>query len=232
MVKKPSNSLFAQYDASYYDNVYTGFDNDEFAHCWAIGSLATMGLENKKYRFALEFGVGLGQNLAVIQAEEKWGVDISPQSKLFCESKGFKWTDSLESIPNEMADIVISRHSLEHVSSPYETLSALRRKIRADGKMFLVVPVETVGIPKSLTAFDEHCHLFSWTPMTLKNLLIATGWKIETMTLHNGLLFIRSLYLLKINTAVFLAFRALVTRFGPLKSAEIIAVCVPGKTNK
>ncbi|AEG02011.1 class I SAM-dependent methyltransferase [Methylomonas methanica] len=232
MAKKSNNSLIARYDASYYDKVYSDFDNDEYARCWAIGSLATMGLENKKYSAVLEFGAGLGQNLSQIQAEEKWAVDINPQSKLVCEAKGFKWTDSLESVPNGMADIVIARHSLEHVSSPYETLLALRQKLKPEGKMFLVVPVETGGIPKSLTDYDEHCHLFSWTPMTMKNLLIVTGWQIETMTLHNGLLFIRSLFLLKISTAIFLDFRNLITHFGPLKSAEIIAVCVPGDSDK
>ncbi|MCQ8130906.1 class I SAM-dependent methyltransferase [Methylomonas rivi] len=226
---KPNNSLKAHYDASYYGNVYAGFDNDAFARRWALGSLATMGVENREYAAVLEFGAGLGQNLALIQAREKWAVDIAPESRTACEAKGFKWTDSLEAVPDGIADIIIARHSLEHVASPYETLRALRRKLGPAGKILLAVPVEAGGIPKSLTEYDEHCHLFSWTPTTLKNLLIATGWEIETLKLHNGLLFIRSLLLLNISTTVFLAFRTLTTRFCPLKSAEIIAVCVPGK---
>lgn len=226
---KPNDSLKAHYDSSYYGNVYAGFENDAFARRWALGSLTTMGLEDREYGTVLEFGAGLGQNLALIQAREKWAVDIAPESRTACEAKGFKWTDSLETVPDGIAEIVIARHSLEHVAAPYETLRTIRRKLGPAGKLLLVVPLESDSIPKSLTEYDEHCHLFSWTPTTLKNLLIATDWEIETLKLHNGLLFIRSLVLLNSSTTLFLAFRTLATRFCPLKSAEIIAVCVPGQ---
>jgi SAM-dependent methyltransferase len=225
MENRDNDRLLAHYAAGYYDKVYAGFSDDGVARRWALGCLAVMGLAKKDYTRALEFGAGLGQTLATVSAVEKWAVDINLQSRIACESKGFKWCDSLDSVPDLAFDLIISRHSLEHVPSPYDTLQALRRKITPEGRMFLVVPLEDAGIPDDLSDYDEHCHLFSWTPLTLKNLLLATGWKIDLLKIHNGMLFHRSLSLLGAGTAVFLAFRTLATRFGPLRSAEIVAAC-------
>lgn len=222
--------LTAHYDAAYYDNVYAGFGDEEFSRRWARGSLAAMGLGNTEFASVLEFGAGLGQNLAVIQAENKWAVDINPQSKIACESKGFHWTDSLEQTPDGAFDIVLAHHSLEHVTSPYHTLQTLRRKATSRGKLFLAVPLETNELPEAVHKYDEHRHLFSWTPMTLKNLLISTGWKIETLKIHNGLLLVRSLSLLDVSPRAFTSVRNLLSRFAPLKSAEVIAICTPGET--
>lgn len=222
-----NKSLTTHYNAAYYDVVYANFGNQEFSRCWALGSLATMGLENTGYASVLEFGAGLGQNLALIRADKKWAVDINPQSKVACESRGFTWVDSLDQVPDGAFDIAIARHSLEHVTSPYVTLMALRRKLKAQGKLFLVVPLETNALPDTLNEYDEHCHLFSWTPMTLKNLLVSTGWKTESLKTHNGLLLVRSLPLLNISVRAFIVFRNLLSRFAPQKSAEIIAVCTP-----
>lgn len=226
-MKQQLDGSRSHYDASYYRGVYAGFADDDFARLWARGCLAVMGLEDRDHAAVLEFGAGLGQNLAAIRAGEKWAVDINPQSRVVCEERGLRWRDSLDAVPDGIFDLVLARHSLEHVESPAETLRALRRKIRRDGLLFLVVPIETIERPENLAHYDEHRHLFSWTPLTLKNLLLATGWRPRALDVHSGRWFRRSLSLLNVGTGAFLTFRKLVTRLTPLRSAEIVAVCVP-----
>ena len=215
------------YDASYYQRVYAGFDDVSFSRRWAAGCLAVMGVPDREYGAVLEFGAGLGQNLAMIRAVEKWAVDVSPQSRLVCESLGFVWRDGLAAVPDDAFDLILAHHSLEHVDSPHEVLSGLRRKLRRGGELFVVVPIETGELPSTLAEFDSHRHLFAWTPLTLKNLLLATGWRIRRLDVHSGRWFVRSLPLLGAGATTFAGVRKLVTRLLPMRSGEIIAVCAP-----
>jgi SAM-dependent methyltransferase len=173
----------------------------------------------------LEFGAGLGQNLSILRAETKWAVDLGEHSRKACLSKGIPWSSVLDDVPDNHFDVVISRHSLEHVDDPLRVLRALHSKLKEDGQFFLIVPYETMEIPRLLSEFDEHTHLFSWSPNTIKNLVLKAGWRIKRVKINNGVLFRRSLSLLRLGHAPFLSFRLLMDRL-PLRSAEIGLQCI------
>lgn len=214
-----------KYNLSYYENVYAGFEHPDFARKWAVGCRIAADVPEKVSGKILEFGAGLGQNLAVIDASEKWAVDINSASKDRCEAQGFKWVDSLDAVPEDYFDVIISRHSLEHVHSPNEVLSQLCRKIVTGGRFILVVPYEDMDIPRDIGNLDAHAHLYAWSPMTIKNLLIETGWHLKSLKIHNGMLFKRSLFFLSFGSNIFSFIRKAASKCLPLKSAEIVVVC-------
>lgn len=210
------------YVDSYYEKVYAGFDDREFARKWALGCAITAGYADLDFDAVLEFGAGLGQNLEVIHARRKWAVDVSDASRRACQIQGIEWRDSLDAVPNESFQMILSRHSLEHVPDPLNTLIKLREKAVPGAQFYLVVPLEHSLAVTSLEQFDEHKHLFSWSPESLKNLLLEAGWAPKTIRIHSGRLLRRMLFMLPRFPHAFGRARRCVTALTPSKSAEII----------
>jgi Methyltransferase domain len=210
------------YSESYYENVYAGFDNEEFALRWAVGCALVAGYAKNQFENALEFGAGLGQNLAVIHANKKWVVDISDVSQRACEARGFNWRNKLDHVPDQAFDMILSRHSLEHTPDPFSTLQKLRRKAAENANFYLIVPLERSLAVSSLRQFDDHKHLFAWSPEALKNLLLETGWTPTTLAIHNDRLMRRMVALLPRYERAFLLGRRCINALLPKQSAEII----------
>jgi SAM-dependent methyltransferase len=213
------------YDQKYYEGVYAGFQDQDFARRWALGCAIVGEYDRHDWRNALEFGAGLGQNLEILNASNsKWAVDVSDQSRDSCRSKGFEWRSTLDEVPDGAFEFILSRHSLEHVPDPYTVLKKLKAKAKENCELVLVVPLDHETAVTDLHKFDEHRHLFSWSPETLKNLLMETGWWVKSIDLHSGRWFRRMTntmlprYRLSFNLG-----RWLVTRCLPMKSGEIIA---------
>ena len=210
------------YNQSYYSDVYAGFEDGQFARRWALGCAIPAGYSDFSWGSVLEFGAGLGQNLEVIQAARKWAVDISEESRVACERKGFKWSSDLKGVPDQAFDMLLARHSLEHVLDPLFVLRELLVKARTAANLFVVVPLDHEKRLTSLTDFDEHRHLFSWSPETIKNLLLEAGWKPVSVKLNNGRLLRRMTALLPQHQTAFSMLRGAINKYTPLKSAEIV----------
>jgi 2-polyprenyl-3-methyl-5-hydroxy-6-metoxy-1,4-benzoquinol methylase len=121
----------------------------------------------------LEFGCGLGQNIYLIKNAE--GYDISKFSLDFAQKKGIKTINELQKIKDQNYDVVFCSHVLEHVEQPKNVLDLIRQKLKKDGKLILLLPVENQK--KSDFKLDDSQHLYSWTFKTINNLLIKTGFK-------------------------------------------------------
>ena len=129
-------------------------------------------LSNKK---VLEYGCGMGQNIYLIN--NAIGYDISKFSLKFCKGKGIKTISNIDNIEDNSIDIVFTSHVLEHVENPFETLLLLNDKLKKNGLIIIVLPVEKVG--KAGLLLDINQHLYSWTFKTINNLLIKTGFNIK-----------------------------------------------------
>jgi len=121
----------------------------------------------------LEFGVGIGQNIASLN--NAYGFDISKEALDACRKRNIQVYDSLESIPLNYFDIVLSRHSLEHVPDPLTTLIQMKDCIKKGGTLILVLPKQHHG--KASFKTDLNNHLFSWNFRTINNLLNLAGFK-------------------------------------------------------
>jgi len=113
--------------------------------------------------------LGCGKNKTLDKAI---GIDILPVSDI---------TISIDELPMEdnSVDIVISRHSLEHLIDTIKTLNEWKRVLRKDGKIIVVLPDhEYVDTMQPALSGGVHLHAFSRN--SFKNLIsVIPGLKIE-----------------------------------------------------
>jgi SAM-dependent methyltransferase len=127
----------------------------------------------------VDFGCGSGGVLAKLDARDKLGIEVNEAARVFAASLGIKTVTSAEELPAHTADVVISNHALEHALSPLHELRALHRILRTGGKLVLWLPIDDWRAQKiSSEEVDRNHHLFTWTPVLLRNLLAEAGFEV------------------------------------------------------
>jgi len=130
----------------------------------------------KKNHVVIDFGCGGGYLLKSLSVKKKLGVEVNPVAIKEAKKNGIVVHSKTSSFPNEVADVIISNNALEHVDNPLEELTNLRKKLKKNGRLVLIVPHER-GV-----AWQEnniHQHLFTWSPMNLGNLVTRAGFQVE-----------------------------------------------------
>jgi 2-polyprenyl-3-methyl-5-hydroxy-6-metoxy-1,4-benzoquinol methylase len=146
------------------------------------------GLLDGKSGRVLDVGCGKGLLLRGLR-ERGWdvvGTELSEDSSLRAREAGIQvYNVAVKELPFEPGsfDVITIYHSLEHLTSPRDTLTQLHRLLRPGG--FLVVEVPNVGswyaraFRDSWFHLDVPRHLYHFTPKTLRNLLEVSGFEIE-----------------------------------------------------
>jgi SAM-dependent methyltransferase len=124
----------------------------------------------------LDFGCGGGYLLAALHCRERVGVEINPVARAEATKNGIKALSTLEELSGRTFDRVISSHCLEHVANPYESLCTMRRLLRNDGALILLLPIDDWR-SEPWVGPDDNSHLYAWTPRLLGNLLVASGFQ-------------------------------------------------------
>ena len=124
----------------------------------------------------LDFGCGGGYLLKQIPCAERIGVEINPDAIKVARDNGIHVVSDTNAIPRETVDIVISNHALEHTQNPLVELQQLHRILVPKGKIVIVVPCENIS--NRYEAGNINYHLYSWSPMTLGNLLNEAGFTV------------------------------------------------------
>jgi SAM-dependent methyltransferase len=132
----------------------------------------------------LEFGCGGGYLLAALGCGEKIGVEINPAARAEAAKIGIQTFSTFADLPERTFDRIISSHCLEHVPNPYESLGAMRRLLRHDGRLILLLPIDDWR-SEPWAGPDRNAHLYAWTPRLLGNLLVATGFKPLSIQMVN-----------------------------------------------
>lgn len=130
-----------------------------------------------------EFGVGTGMTVAHLDAAEVVGWDLSEAARTIARAHGVKVVDELADVPDDHFDVVACRHVLEHVPDPSSTLRRLASKVAADGRVLLILPVETGRLrPRHLPPSDADHHLYGWRLHHIRNLAESVGLEIVDFT--------------------------------------------------
>jgi SAM-dependent methyltransferase len=80
-------------------------------------------------------------------------------------------------LANQVADVVISYHALEHTLAPYDELAELWRVLKPHGKLVLWLPIDDWRVQRELIDDPDH-HLYTWSPQLLRNLLEEAGFVV------------------------------------------------------
>jgi SAM-dependent methyltransferase len=124
----------------------------------------------------MDFGCGGGFLLRQLHCARGIGIEINPAARRFAELNGTEMYGTVEECPDGVADVVISNHALEHVPYPIGALSALRRKLKAGGRLVLCVPIDNWRQEKRYDSADKNHHLHTWTPLLLGHTLCEAGY--------------------------------------------------------
>jgi SAM-dependent methyltransferase len=108
--------------------------------------------------------VGCGSHKTISEA---FGVDVMPVTDLQA---------SLDDLPfeNDSVDVIISRHSLEHVLDPIKALREWYRVLRKDGRVVIVLPDEA-AVPTMQPALSGGMHLHAYDMASFRNLVELTN---------------------------------------------------------
>ena len=127
----------------------------------------------------LDFGCGAGHLLAALTAGHKVGVEVNPAARQAALHYGLQLVPSLTQVDGTPFDVVISCHALEHVPTPLDTLIGLRSRLRTDGRLVLLLPLDDwrSADQRRYHVDDVNMHLHCWTPQALGNLLRAAEFR-------------------------------------------------------
>jgi SAM-dependent methyltransferase len=155
-----------------------------FAYQAACGNL---GADLDRWKFepyirpgdtVVDFGCGAGGLLAGLSAGRKVGVEVNELARSAAQRRGLVIVSSTHELEDGIADVVISNHALEHTLAPFDELRGLHRLLKPGGLLVLWLPLDDWRIQRTLMKDPNH-HLYTWTPLTLRNLLEEAGFEVR-----------------------------------------------------
>lgn len=118
---------------NHYGDFYFSTHQKEVGEFAGLANLYLFRNSIKPSDTVLNFGCGGGFILKNLQLANKIGVELNPVARNYCnEINKIKCHSSLNYIPDESIDVIISNHCLEYVTSPYEIIE-LYKKAEAGG---------------------------------------------------------------------------------------------------
>jgi SAM-dependent methyltransferase len=127
----------------------------------------------------VDFGCGAGYLLEALEAQGKVGVEPSAPARAAALERGLEVVASAAELRDGEADVVVSNHALEHTLEPLSELRQLRRALRPGGLLVLWLPIDDWRAQRSPVAGDRNHHLYTWTPLLLRNLLEEAGFEVR-----------------------------------------------------
>jgi SAM-dependent methyltransferase len=175
----------------------------------------------------LEYGVGLGWNLAALKCGRKLGFDVADFLEPAVRALGIEFVADTKNISDGTVDVVICHHTLEHVADPAGVLAEIRRVLVAGGKLLLYTPLEREAKYNRFAPDEPNHHLYSWNTQTLGNLARECGYEVaEAGTGEFGYSRFAAVWAVKLRLGEhgFRGLRRLAHLFKPGREVRIIAV--------
>ena len=126
----------------------------------------------------LEYGVGLGWNLAALHCARKIGFDVADFLESSVRALGIEYVADTKGITDGTIEVVVCHHTLEHVADPPVVLREIWRLLAPGGKLLLFVPLERGAKYSQYSPDEPNHHLYSWNTQTLGNLVREFGFEI------------------------------------------------------
>jgi 2-polyprenyl-3-methyl-5-hydroxy-6-metoxy-1,4-benzoquinol methylase len=138
----------------------------------------------KRTDCVLDFGCGNGGILRLVaqHVRRAEGVEVNASAAEIARSSGLTVYFSLETLPDdELYDVIISNHVLEHIRDVTSTLEHIRTRIRKQGLLILKLPMEDwrSADSKVWSSDDIDHHLQTWTPKLIGNVMYESGFEVQ-----------------------------------------------------
>lgn len=127
----------------------------------------------------LEYGVGLGWNLAALQCGRRIGFDVGEFLGSTVRQHGIEFITDVKSQADASVDAVICHHTLEHTWHPGNVLADIRRLLKPGGRLLLFVPFEKERRFRKFNPAEANHHVYSWNAQTLGNLVHDAGYRVR-----------------------------------------------------
>jgi SAM-dependent methyltransferase len=164
---------------------YRGELGQEYFHWQGSNADLEAAIESSKFAphvsatdTVVDFGCGAGALLATLQIGERIGVEPNPPAREAGEARGVRVVASTRELEDAIADVVISNHALEHTLAPLDELRELRRVLKPGGRLVLWLPIDDWRAQRR-PGEDVNHHLYTWTPLLLRNLLDEAGFEVR-----------------------------------------------------
>jgi 2-polyprenyl-3-methyl-5-hydroxy-6-metoxy-1,4-benzoquinol methylase len=155
-------------------------------------TLSRLKREGLQGRRLLEIGVGSGSFLRLAQ-EQGYDVAGCDLSRSICRRVEDLYGMSMHNLPigkvagEDLFDIVVMNHVLEHVNDPVGVLREVNRLLTSGGIAHIAVPnVACWEAGLSGWASYEPYHLTYFTPKTLVRTVVASGFDISSISTHDS----------------------------------------------
>lgn len=184
------NSALQQYEGSQGEE-YFAWQSQNVEMGGQITALLFEPYTSETYK-VLDFGCGSGTVVKNLRASERWCVEVNPMARKFsiANVKSLKKVvASVDDLPDNFFDLIISNHALEHTPCPLLTIRRLLNKLKQGGQVVFTTPSlqdELIyqrslehGDQKFDAKNDNNHHLYVWSSQQLGNLFQVAGYKIE-----------------------------------------------------
>lgn len=128
----------------------------------------------------LEYGVGLGWNLAALPCLRKIGLDVGEFLEPLVRERGIEFLSDPNAQPAASVDVVICHHTLEHAWNPGEVLVCIHQLLKPGGRLLLYVPYEKERRFRTFRHDDPNLHFYSWNVQSLSNLVCAAEFEVRS----------------------------------------------------
>lgn len=155
------------------------FDNERLLKNWGDYSDYRYFSNVKNNSKILEIGAGTGINMVSLKNRADVSiVEPSDYARKHCTSMGLVGYKTVTDVPEGLKfDFIFMRHVLEHLNQPFEMLLTLKKLLKQNGTLIIIVPIESGR--KKYSKHDIDHHLYCWNQQTLQNLLQEGGYTIQ-----------------------------------------------------
>lgn len=123
----------------------------------------------------VDFGGSAGESTRLLKNVTV--VEIDQEARDIMDEAKIPNHKDMNPIKDESIDTIYSSHVLEHVENPIDHLKEFYNKLKLDGNLILVIPLE--GSRLDVETIDPNGHLFAWNETTINTLVTRAGFVVE-----------------------------------------------------
>jgi len=192
-IVKTKGARFVGYTSYHRDSDYEKF-KDHFKNVLLL-RYRRINKFKKTIGRVLDIGASTGLLLGIFKERgwEAWGVEPSGTGELLSKRgiKLIKGTFEEAALPKSYFDVVVLNHTLEHLEDPHKVLEKVHSLLKKGGIVYVDVPnygsLDSRLHGKSWKYLLPEEHRYHFTPDSLENVLVKSGFKIIWQKTSSGI---------------------------------------------